>query len=293
MDQKIGYWIKGVPYVWIGSGKEEECKRFYILHHNTAALFDSKNRLVDPTFIKSEMYAGRLDLKETFSLLPLADKKCKTIRNFFLIWTFGPSLGSIDDLLFKTTIKGKEVKFQWGGYNPDIRVEGYTKFLIRTPPLLSSGYITVVNDSYKKRLELYPQSFAAGDDLPKGGITLTSAQGERETFRNLDDAAEKMGLDKDVKVTKIHIAALQGSLDAALARRAELRKEKVPLNLPMYKSLEESIADITEEIEGLPDVRGARALSIAWSYGLMPDIPTVRAIYRMITGEQKRYEVRK
>nr|WNL49851.1 hypothetical protein MarFTMF_335 [Marseillevirus sp.] len=81
----IGYWLKGIPYVWIPSGKLEECKRYYFINGGMGA-YDSENRLsTQSMWTRITVQAPKKLLDIELFILP-----CKEnwVRKFFGIFPF-------------------------------------------------------------------------------------------------------------------------------------------------------------------------------------------------------------
>ncbi len=100
IDNLIDYWLKGIPYVWIPNKDVNACQRYYLLSKNTA-LFSFDNRgnsfTLNRKAIKRETVPGL-----TFSFFKFTSEQCKTVRNYFLIWTH-----SIASIKHEIRIEGK------------------------------------------------------------------------------------------------------------------------------------------------------------------------------------------
>ena len=83
-DDEIGFWLRGIPYVWVNGRTIDQCKRFYIVPPRTPVItFDKGNEGETLTEVKSEIF-GR-GQHESVSLLPMPEG-CQLPRNCFLIW---------------------------------------------------------------------------------------------------------------------------------------------------------------------------------------------------------------
>jgi SAM-dependent methyltransferase len=74
-DTHIGFWIEGMPYIWIPGETIEESKRIYtpIITSNTA-IFDKNNT-------KTNHFEDAME----YCILPLSKRGCNLVRNCFLI----------------------------------------------------------------------------------------------------------------------------------------------------------------------------------------------------------------
>ncbi|BAU80149.1 hypothetical protein A9K97_gp202 [Tokyovirus A1] len=80
----VGYWVKGMPYVWVPSQKLKECKRYYFINGNMGA-YDAENRLSNQAhwtrFVVSS--EGLLDID--LFIVPCKDS---WVKNFFGVFPF-------------------------------------------------------------------------------------------------------------------------------------------------------------------------------------------------------------
>jgi ubiquinone/menaquinone biosynthesis C-methylase UbiE len=97
-DTHIGFWIEGMPYIWIPGKTIEESKRIYqptVMDDNAIYIFDENDgKLAHP--FEENAVAGA-----TYSILPLSKKGCNLVRNCFLVDTNSRST------LHQTRIEGK------------------------------------------------------------------------------------------------------------------------------------------------------------------------------------------
>jgi hypothetical protein len=70
-DHTFGLWLKDIPYWWCPGKTPDTGRRFYVVHPNAAAVFDSKQRIADPTWVQHEMFCHRLYTGETFCFFPI------------------------------------------------------------------------------------------------------------------------------------------------------------------------------------------------------------------------------
>ncbi len=81
-DNKVGFWIKGAPYLWVQGKTLHESKRFYMLFD--IAVFDQKDYILSINEIRIYSAEGKTDPAETFSLLPFPkEKECQWFEIIF------------------------------------------------------------------------------------------------------------------------------------------------------------------------------------------------------------------
>lgn len=297
-DSHVGFWIEGAPYLWAPGDSPETSKRFYILHHNAAALFDENNHILDTTFIKSALFASRLDPRETFSLLPIAHKKsCDIVRDHFLVWVFNEAAEHTVNLT-KDVIKYPEgvkdikkaiwerIVFPWTD-DIDLRIEGKRiKELPDKLPLFKDRLINIINPdtSYFVLVLVYDWRFGNPHNIPMRGIKeqiIVRSKGKSRTFDNLLVAAETYNLSK-ADISRVHIEALKNTYAEV---RKELRKAVTPPGL---------LIDIASELSRLGESPPGEDWQSdrGWRYKQWPDVPSAHIIYDTLVGKRPMYIVR-
>ena len=127
LDRSIGFWAKGLPYVWSEGDTIAESRRFYLIQHDACAVFNEAGQLTDIESVQGATFLGQVDPTETFSLVPVASDECPIVRNCFLVlpWTDLRGKGTSGELatLFEKKIKEADhLKFPYA--TTDIRIEG-------------------------------------------------------------------------------------------------------------------------------------------------------------------------
>ena len=314
-DNYVGFWIKDAPYLWAPGESPETSKRFYILHHNAAALFDENNYILDTSFIKGALFGGRLDLKETFSLLPIAHKKdCGVVRDHFLVWVFsdvpraGEALKLAREIIDSSGIALlKKVAFPWTD-TLDIRMEGKSLQSIPSPPLFERDMINIVNPEtdYSVWVKTYDWHFGNPHRACLEGreetcrrlggasekIIFRSAKGRPEEFDNLFAAAERYNLTKD-DLRRVHVEALKNSYADA---REEFLRSRRKGDLPEdYVPTEgEVMVGITDELDRLGEKppHEKRRHDRGWIYRRWVHPTAAGIIYDTAIGKRPAYIVR-
>nr|WQM87175.1 hypothetical protein [Marseillevirus cajuinensis] len=184
----VGYWLKGVPYVWIPSENIKDCKRYYFLNGNTGA-YDSENRSSEQghwtRFVVSS--SDRL-LDISLYVLPCKDS---WVKNYFSVFPFdtrtwrisnkgeflvSPPLGRgswIPEREWEETQKGFELRVD--GKRADV-VPGVPDKRNFADLLLASGRIltkvvTFVPGKYSSSLSYPPFGFSLDDAAVRSKTT--------------------------------------------------------------------------------------------------------------------------
>jgi len=314
-DNYVGFWIKDAPYLWAPGDSPETSKRFYILHHNAAALFDENNYILDAGFIKGALFGGRLDLKETFSLLPIAHKKdCGIVRDHFLVWVFsdvsraGEAVKLAREIIDSSGIaRLKKVAFPWTD-TLDIRMEGKSLQSIPTPPLFERDMINIVNPEtdYSAWVKTYDWHFGNPHRAclegreetcrPLGGasekIIVRSAKGKPKEFDNLFAAAEKYKFSHD-DLRRVHIEALKNSYAEAREEFLRSRREGVLSEdyVPTERKVMVGIADELDRLGEKPPHKKWRH-DRGWIYRRWVHPTAAGIIYDTAIGKRPAYIVR-
>lgn len=299
-DNFTGFWIKGVPYLWVPGDSPQTSMRFYILHHNASSVFDSNDYILDPTFVKNALFAHRLDPKETFSLFPIAHKKdCGIVRNHFLVWMFSDvEKGDTSLKMTKYTIKyiskgekrdmeEKYIPFPWTSVS-DIRIEGRRIDSIpHHPPRFDDNMVDIVNPStsYEAKVSSYPWEFGNPHVSSQGGvraeIIVQTAGRKPRMFLNILKAVEEFKLTiGDVK--RIHPEALKNAYVSASTqgRRDDQR------TVDAIRSLTHELERIGEPIPQIKDWDPDRGWKYDWKY---MSIGAIRILYDTAIGKRKEY----
>jgi ubiquinone/menaquinone biosynthesis C-methylase UbiE len=255
-DNTIGFWIKGIPYIWSADNVIENCKRYYILDSNlSVALFDEHNKIVDPRKKPSE--------KSVMSLFPFENKKCALVRNCFLI-----------DLQFNSQ---KAAELVSSGFDNLVRVEGKSLLPGNKINTSHSNAIFDIVDpktNYQQRLFGYTSIF--GDpkylspfdiEIP---ILLKTKDGKIRKFRNIEEASKIMKFDKkDLK--RVHLEALSQSY---LEFKSNLRPEVGQLTI-----------DIIKDVNPSYEIRSAK--DFGWRYTSLNSIMDAHILYLMVVKEKR------
>jgi ubiquinone/menaquinone biosynthesis C-methylase UbiE len=152
-DNFIGFWIKGMPYIFAAGDTVEKCKRIYTPPINkNIAIFDKKGNKVHPDSIPDSSLA----INELCSILPLSEIGCEFVRNCFLV-DVGYKKGFSRDQNYevKNYIEGKEVNTHKNGENSSNN-SYYDKKGSELGILVLSENITIVDPAtgYKKNMKL-------------------------------------------------------------------------------------------------------------------------------------------
>lgn len=103
LDYDIGFWIRGVVYVWVPGDTPETCHRYYLFHGNNENYFlflgDDRTNPLQGSVIKSINPSGTKPLTPSFSLFPLdiSDPDCRMVRNCFLAWVYNMNIFEVGE----------------------------------------------------------------------------------------------------------------------------------------------------------------------------------------------------
>jgi hypothetical protein len=134
LDDMIGFWLKGLPYIWIEGETWEECMRFYLVDDQISAVFDEDNHTLDGRNISSYINFKMVSPKKKFSLFPF-NKDCLKVRDKFLIYLFKDNIDrewrkiQAKDFPFEEKLLGDDTYTPFPyilGTKYDIRIEGQT-----------------------------------------------------------------------------------------------------------------------------------------------------------------------
>lgn len=84
IDNRIDFWLKGIPYVWVPNDNINKCRRYYLLSDDTALFtFDKHGNsfTVNRKAIRHETSSGL-----TFSPFKFRLDEYNTARKYFLVW---------------------------------------------------------------------------------------------------------------------------------------------------------------------------------------------------------------
>lgn len=261
-DNTIGFWIKGVPYVWVPDNLIENCKRYYILDSKLSiAVFNEHNKIVDARSDRNKK--SERSEKSAMSLFPFENKRCALVRNCFLI-----------DLQFNSQRTAESLSSK---FDDLVRVEGEN---LLPGNKINTSHSNVIFDivdpktNYQQRLFGYtsifgdPQYLSPFDiEIP---IVLKTKDGKIRKFRNIEEASKIMKFDKrDLK--RVHLEALSRSY---LEVKSNIRPEVGQL-----------IIDIIKDINPSYEIRGAK--DFGWRYTSVDSIMNAHILYLMAAKEKR------
>lgn len=84
-DNKIGYWIENIPYLWVGDKDWRRCFRFYALTPDTIVHSITLRPFTISDVLKN-VKSGNFTLNDFFSLIPMGTP-CIFVRHYFLAYT--------------------------------------------------------------------------------------------------------------------------------------------------------------------------------------------------------------
>ncbi len=290
-DNLIGFWIKGAPYLWVQGETPYKSKRFYMLFD--IAVFDQKDYILDSNEIRIYSAKEKIDLAETFSLLPFPkEKECQMVRDYFLVWTFS-FLSESARLKFSYD---NGIVFPWTD-KADIRIEGKKigeEGPDNTKLIGLGGTLEIINHNppFHRKITIFPgvfgNHFASSEPNWIGGGRIEYYPETREYigYNNITEVQQLYG-ESENELRDIHIRALYNLL-AKLYINLK-KEEEYP---PIKREIIRRIGYVIEELEELGEnPRKDEELRYGWIYSV-PDMPTIRILYDMARGKKKAYQIR-
>jgi hypothetical protein len=306
-DNQVGFWIKGVPYLWVQGKSIQDSKRFYILYH--IAVFDEQNLILDPEFIRTAIDKRKINSAETFSITPFPkEKECPMVRNYFLAWTFSDP-AAFHTLKFSFV---NEITFPWT-QKADIRIEGKKigeKLPKRMDLVGKTGILEIVNNdpSFSRRITTIPSKFGNPNFISKPGwieavIEYHSKNREPEDFHNILSVQQTLW-STNRELETVHIKALYNLLaELYLEKKKEEDELREIGSIPpygdeggigeKYNELNRHIKTVVEYLKELGETpRENEQLKYGWIYRNEYLVPTYRILYEIAIGKRDAYSIR-
>lgn len=233
-DNMAGFWLKGLPYLWVEATTWDKCMRIYIVDLDISAVFDKDDNIMDAKLISTALNFKKISPKETFSLLPLKD--CEAVRNYYLIDIYNFDIDNASPEKIKSGIpfKGKvNIRIEGKPVSPDFRDWRLNYEREELSPTTGKYYIyynmaKVINPrtGYENEFITYPSKFGnpyTNVPFTKNIIWLSEKTSKwnrrlkrREVawktrkFTNLAEAAKQLNLTKE-ELPDIHEQAMNPS----------------------------------------------------------------------------------
>ena len=265
-DTHIGFWLKSLPYIWVPGNTVEECKRFYLLHHNAAALFDENDNIIDRTFV--------IQKNETFSILPMAKKQCKLVRNCFLVDTnFILFNNYVINDYYNSFYKGMEVRIEGVELKIGGKVGHLADVINIIDPQTNYSQIWV---SYGWRFGNYHNNPPYGINAPIQLVT----QNKSRSFPNFLIAMEKMNVKNHNDFKRIHVEALEFAYANIMRQEDSITKSS---NLSLIEVL---IKDVFPKGKINPPKK------FGWRYNIPTELSDAHNFYEISVGEKQIYDLK-
>nr|QBK85638.1 MAG: hypothetical protein LCMAC101_02330 [Marseillevirus LCMAC101] len=303
-DNSIGFWIKNAPYLWVQGKTLYDSKRFYITRGR--AVFDQENYILDPDFIELALIDRKLNLEETFSLIPIKEKECQIVRDYFLAWTFSSQFATTK---LKFSYENTNVIFPWTN-NPDIRIEG--KKIGKNIPndiwlIGQGGTLEIINHNppFRRKITAFPKEFGnihstSHPGWIEGEIEYHSENKKTKHFHNILEVQQEFGLSSR-ELKKIHIEALHNLLADLYIKKKELESKLEgratrPYEDDHLSDIKRNIGYVSEELKDLGEKpRKDGRLQYGWAYTSPYNgyvIKPIRILYDIASGKTPIYPVR-
>ncbi|ALH06916.1 hypothetical protein PMV_218 [Port-miou virus] len=168
----IGYWLKGIPYIWVPSSNFRDSKRYYFANKGTVVFSDTNRTATQGVWMRTSGATGSDQVLE-FSLSFFSCIEWP--RNYFLVVPFDPLTWIVKDskLFYKPAQSWLEAREFWGTQDKDFefRVEGKKVDLVPAMP----EYLETVDLTIPKKklveLELAPPELFRVFSYPILGVS--------------------------------------------------------------------------------------------------------------------------
>ncbi len=216
LDHELGFWVEGAAYLWAPGATLKQCKRFYILQQNAAAIFDKNNNILDIDFVNTSIKGGNINPHDLFSLFPNNESiGGYKLSNCFLVWTWDIDVRNNLSLTqnYMSMEKQHTAVFSWCN-SIEVRIEG-NKILSYPKKKFPNNLVRVISPNFSTIVQSYPWRFGNPYDAPPFGIKerimLNVKDKNVRSFKNLADVQKIFNLSKE-DLTRIHIEALRRTL---------------------------------------------------------------------------------
>lgn len=201
-DNLYQEWIAGAAYWWVPGATIKDCRRYYIVHPNAAAVFDEYLNICDYNWVSTQIYSDKLTINDTFCLFGLP---CGWVsRNMNLV------------NVYKSDINERPYHLS----NAELRICGQPFTGKVYPAGFNDGpkekYVNIVSNTKPARTALvYPWEFGnhfcvKPDGTPDMFCRLVATKGRHMiSHRNIFHLQRKCNLSNE-QLKKIHYAALAG-----------------------------------------------------------------------------------
>ncbi|AMQ10792.1 hypothetical protein [Brazilian marseillevirus] len=140
----VGYWLKGIPYIWVPGKNFEDSKRYYFANPEVELFNEGNKTALQRVWARTSELTGNDEILE-FSLSFFSCQKWP--RNYFLVIPFKPNSWKIQDskLIVKPVAYWLEEREWWGtkGKKFEFRLEGKKADVVPAIP------------EYKETVEVY------------------------------------------------------------------------------------------------------------------------------------------
>ena len=101
LDSEIGFWLRGVVYVWVPGDTPETCYRYYLFHgkNDNYFLFQDGSSPIPGSVVKNVEPLDIKPLMPSFSLFPfkISDPDCRMVRNCFSVWVYNMNIFEVGE----------------------------------------------------------------------------------------------------------------------------------------------------------------------------------------------------
>ncbi|AHC54870.1 hypothetical protein D1R32_gp153 [Tunisvirus fontaine2] len=157
----VGYWLKGIPYIWVPGESLKESKRYYFSNPKVVLFSEDNKTARQGVWMRtSETTGGEEVLEYSLSFFPCQDWP----RNFFLVVPFKPDSWRVENskLFMKPVSSWIPEQEWWGtkGMKFEIKIEGEPlKMRPFTPEYRESVGVMLPNKELKKMSLAPPELF--------------------------------------------------------------------------------------------------------------------------------------
>lgn len=168
----VGYWLKGLPYIWVSSPNLRDSKRYYFANKNTIVFSETNRTETQGVWMRTSEATGSYQVLE----ISLSFFSCtEWPRNYFLVVPFDPVDWSVLDskLFYKPSRSWLDAREFWGtkGKDFEFRMEGKKIDLSPVMPVYRETVDLVMPKKKLVELELAPPELFKVFSYPVLGLS--------------------------------------------------------------------------------------------------------------------------
>ena len=168
----VGYWLKGIPYIWVPGESLKESKRYYFASPKVQ-LFSEENKTArQSVWVRTSESTGSDEILEiSLSFFPCQEWP----RNFFLVVPFKPDSWRVEDSkLFVKPVSSWLPEREWWGTKDkkfQIRMEGKKAQFAPSIPEYKESVDVLLHEGEFKTMNLAPPELLDAFSYPVLGVS--------------------------------------------------------------------------------------------------------------------------